>query len=117
MSQYQPSSLTNPSQRETVFDLLSNALRRDVLAVVCGRDSPADLDEIAETVASDTESTESRGSALDSVRVALHHVHLPKLDEVGVVSYDPEAKTVTPERTEMVAPYAAATSTGRSRRR
>nr|WP_231554302.1 hypothetical protein [Halobellus rufus] len=30
-----------------------------------------------------------------SVYVSLHQTHLPKLDDLGIVEYDPDAKTVT----------------------
>lgn len=33
----------------------------------------------------------------DELRAALHHVHLPKLDEAGLVDYDPDGHAVDPE--------------------
>lgn len=31
------------------------------------------------------------------IEVELHHQHLPHLDAVGLASYDPASKTLTPE--------------------
>ncbi|WP_114579390.1 hypothetical protein [Saliphagus sp. LR7] len=33
-------------------------------------------------------------SAHDQLRLELHHAHLPKLDDVGIVEYDPRSETV-----------------------
>ncbi len=105
MSHHHTSHLTNAQHRETAFELLSSALRRDVLAVLRDRRSPIGLDEIAEAVREEAASASETPSDPEKTRVALHHVHLPKLDDAGVVSYDPGTKTVTPERLDAIAPY------------
>lgn len=75
--------------------LLASERRRVALSVLAGRSTPVDLSELAATVAAretDTDADDAR--AVERVAVALHHAHLPKLDDFGVVDYDPEARRV-----------------------
>jgi len=59
-------------------ELLANERRRSVLAV---------LD--CETASSTPDQEAAR-----SVRVSLHHVHLPKMTALGVVDYDPATRRI-----------------------
>lgn len=69
-------------------------LTLDALAGLSG-DRPS-LDAVADAVA-DLEYDDDR-SHRDRVANALHHVHLPKLEELGIVAYDRDAHEVTPDR-------------------
>lgn len=66
---------------DRVLDLLGNAHRRYVVYALRS-DAPATVDELADAVV-------TGGVADDRERVAssLVHVHLPKLDDCGVVTY------------------------------
>jgi len=48
------------------------------------------LTDLADRVAE----RESDGDDCETVAIALHHVHLPKLAEGGVIDYDPRSETV-----------------------
>ncbi|UPV74258.1 helix-turn-helix domain-containing protein [Halorussus limi] len=66
--------------------LLGDSLRRRTLRALDPDERPVALSELRDRVAD--------GSDSDTVAVRLHHVHLPKLDEAGLVSYDPERNVV-----------------------
>lgn len=73
---------------DAIFELLVAQRRREVLYVLYRRPGPITVSELTDEVASVEETPPER------VATALHHVHLPKLDERGVVNYDAEAGTV-----------------------
>lgn len=73
---------------------------RTTMAVLAGSEAPVDLLDLAATVAA-REGTDTDEETLDRVALTLHHAHLPRLDDVGVVVYDPVAHRVVtcPPRT------------------
>lgn len=78
-------------------ELLADERRRLTMSVLSGRSGALQLDELATAVA-EREVTANRVTedVVERVTVALHHVHLPKLSESGVVDYEPECQRVTP---------------------
>lgn len=78
------------------FRLLAADRRRLTLDVLEGNTSPVDLDELAAGIAAREDGIGACESAVERVAVDLHHVHLPKMDDVGVVEYDPAARRVEP---------------------
>lgn len=88
---------------ETTLRLLSDPRRRSVVAVLSDRDPPIALPELATAVASretESESNDHSAETLEAVSTELHHDHLPRLDDVDIIDYDPEASAVTAARTE-----------------
>ncbi len=74
-----------------VFDVLISPQRRTVLYVLCER-SKIDMDELMdEIIASETT---DEADCRERLAVALSHVHLPKLEQVGLITHDREADTV-----------------------
>ena len=67
---------------DTVFDALSHAYRRAVVAHLEWGE-PATLAELAEAVA-----TRVDDATVEEARIQLAHCHLPHLDEADVVTYD-----------------------------
>lgn len=69
--------------------ILGDERRQHVTAALSQADGPLSLEELTAAVAS-REHEEADGPQPDrgSVRISLHHVHLPKLSEAGVVRYD-----------------------------
>jgi len=79
------------------FDLLSNHRRRYVLYYLHERDQRAELGELAEIVAAwENEVSLSEVSSADRKRVytSLQQVHLPRMDDLGVVEFDDREGTV-----------------------
>ncbi|MFC3957076.1 DUF7344 domain-containing protein [Halovivax cerinus] len=82
-----------PSDRH---DLLASERRRLTIDVLEECQRTVDLEDIAAAVAART-GTDAESSAEDATRIAieLHHVHLPKLADAGVIEYDPSIRLVT----------------------
>lgn len=76
-----------------VLDALASPRRRLVLAVLRAADGVLDREELARRV-SDFEGPEHTEDYVDEVLATLHHVHLPKLSEAGIVERDCEVRTV-----------------------
>lgn len=78
-----------------IYYVLSNARRREALTVLWDHPDALSLRELSERLAS-TESGETPAprALRESVYNALHQTHLPKLDELGLVAYDADRKTV-----------------------
>lgn len=69
--------------------LLADERRREVLALLGAEPGPLTRTQVAQAIATGAD----RQSAGD-VSIALHHNHLPKLEDAGLVEYDSEAETV-----------------------
>lgn len=90
---------TNPERtnRETTFDLLSSSVRQEIIVTLHESES-IEWDRLTETLATADADEDDRRR----IRIALHHNHLPRLAEAGLVVYDDE--TVAPtNRLEAVA--------------
>ena len=86
--------------RDTLYELLSDTRQRVVLACLRDRSGPLDLDELATRVAI------VEGADRNDLRVALHHITLPKLDDLGAVEYDPIGTQVSAtDRIDALDPY------------
>ena len=83
------------AERE-IHDVLRNDRRRLVLERLTGDDSTQSVSELAEYIAA-IESGEDPPprNVRQSVYVSLHQTHLPKLDELGIVTYEADSKEVT----------------------
>lgn len=68
---------------DEVLTVLSDATRRFVVSYLDGRDEPVAPETLAEALAEWDDDYTPRDA-----HVALHHVHLPKLEAVGFVAYD-----------------------------
>lgn len=75
------------------YRLLSAKRRRLVLELLSGATAPVELEELATAVGTreaEAESTERDGD----IAVALHHVHLPMMADLGVIDYDPSSTRI-----------------------
>jgi len=77
-----------------LFDLLADGRRRAVLRYVLERSDEVRLEELSEEVANGE--TGSTGELPEQLSIELHHAHLPKLADAGLVRYDPESWAVEP---------------------
>ncbi|MFC7137780.1 DUF7344 domain-containing protein [Halobaculum litoreum] len=82
--------------------LLSSERRKFALSVLVDCDGCVSLDDVASEVAA----MERRdGCATDggderTVAITLHHIHLPKLDAAGLITYDHDANEVVETPTD-----------------
>lgn len=80
---------------DAVFECLSARERREIVAELCVRGS-ASLRGLVDAVA-------ETGDRPERVELELHHRHLPKLADAGLVEYDSEDRAVEPtDRTAAV---------------
>lgn len=78
------------------YRLLDSRRRRVLLSVLAERDDSVSVGELARRVA-EAESEDDTLASVDTasdIRIDLHHVHLPLLDDCGVVEYDWTARRV-----------------------
>lgn len=81
---------------ERTLELLTDRRRRYAMYALRNGDAGTrDLDEITDSVVAREREHGTDQVDEAAVRVALHHAHLPKLDDAGVVDYDHGAGTVT----------------------
>lgn len=76
-----------------VVDALADARRRAVLRTLFDEES-ASLREVARGVARREHDGLPAEGAVDRLKIALHHRHLPKLADVGLVEYERGSRTV-----------------------
>jgi len=82
---------------DSVLDLCRHQHRRIVLGVLAAERRPLTRDELTEAVLAYNHGTPLRevsDGVAESVRVSLHHEHLPKLAAEGLVEYDREGEVV-----------------------
>lgn len=81
------------SQRQRILSL---ERRRILLDILAEQATPLDINSLALAIG---EVEQDRGTPdseeITQIAVELHHCHLPQLDEVGIVDYDPTANRVT----------------------
>ena len=94
---------------DQAFDLLGDGTRRRALAELQATDGAMSLDELAEATASRAEDVPSERVPADrweQTAASLHHCHLPKLADAGIVEYDLAENYVEPtDEVEALEPY------------
>lgn len=79
-----------------VHDLLRNERRRRVIKYLQQTVGSTTLRELAESIAEkETGISPPPKNIRQSVYNSLHQTHLPKLDELGVITYDSDRKTIS----------------------
>lgn len=81
----------NFDRTNAVFSLLARPRRRALLGVLASREQPQGVADLASELADREVGTSVDGvpmEDLDRISVSLHHVHLPKLADTGLVTYD-----------------------------
>ena len=98
---------SEPLDEGTLHDILRNERRRHAIESLRESDGLADVSDLAESIAaSESGSDPPPTNKRQSVYVSLHQTHLPKLDDLGIVSYDPDDRTVELlDRVEQVEVY------------
>lgn len=85
---------------DAIFGALADSRRRTILSVLADQYHPIATETLARDVAARENGTTERDvsqEAVDSVYTSLIHVHLPALNEAGLVGYDETADQATYE--------------------
>lgn len=69
--------------------------RGAVLTILESRNAPQRRDDLAREVAAREADGEPSTEVVEEVQVTLHHVHLPKLDDAGLIDYDADEGMVS----------------------
>jgi hypothetical protein len=84
--------------RRAALDILRNPHRRFVLSHLNGQEAPLTTRRLAQAIV-DWESTSGEatptGQTVEEVMVRLHHEHLPRLADSGVLTYDWERREIS----------------------
>jgi hypothetical protein len=83
---------------DEVLSLLSDRYRRHVLACLDGLPAPVSLEGLTDQVAGrEFQQPPDKVSMIKRTQIAtaLHHTHLPKLEEAGIIVYDTDEGEVT----------------------
>ncbi|MFC6864448.1 hypothetical protein ACFQGE_13400 [Halomicroarcula sp. GCM10025817] len=81
---------------DVIAAFVARPYRRDVVELVADRTDPLSLEDLSERLVA--EGADGAVERPDTLRLRLHHVDLPKLDAVDVVSYDASEQQVRPGR-------------------
>lgn len=83
-------------KQEEIHDVLSNQRRRRALELLQENGDRMTARELSERIAElETGESPAPRNKRQSVYVSLHQTHLPKLNDLHIVSYDNQAKEVT----------------------
>ncbi|WP_339104161.1 hypothetical protein [Haloterrigena salinisoli] len=96
---------------DAILELLSHQRRRAVLDLLLTHDQLLTTTDIRNEIVEreqDTEITEIPSEQVMQVHISLHHVHIPKLAEEGVINYDSNRNLVEPtEKLSRLEPFLA----------
>ncbi|WP_321169489.1 hypothetical protein [Halopenitus sp. POP-27] len=90
-----PMFRTNDLPESDVYTVLANARRREAVRHLTTANGTVTLGELATAIAAEeTEESPPPQAAYESVRSSLRQTHLPMLDDLGIVEYDPDTHVI-----------------------
>lgn len=93
---FSPLRTDDPLPETDIHEILSNDRRRLVLEHLRDHPREVSLRDLAERIAeAETNESPPPNNIRNSVYVSLHQSHLPRLDEMGLVDYDVDRKTIS----------------------
>lgn len=99
-----PQPLLEAESADVLFDLLANERRRHLLSALEERgDERVTFEELVDAVTAAEWPEPGPATHRERVVIDLHHVHLPKLADAGLIELDPVAGTVRYDGSPMVA--------------
>lgn len=84
-------------EADDLFDVLSDARRRFVLACLREYATPMALADVADELATwehDAPITQISEEEVTSLYLSLYHMHIPKMDDAGIIEYSQERDAV-----------------------
>lgn len=83
--------LETSDAQNRLLEVLVHPVRMQLYATLRERDNPSSVEQLA-TALADCEAVSL--SSTDEARIALHHSHLPAMDDVGALEFDRQSGTV-----------------------
>lgn len=96
---------TGPTDAQFTDHVLGSRRRRHAVLALAERASQTSLADLATAVGAretDREPEQVPMGLAKRIQVTLHHTHLPRLADSGIVEYDVDAKMVAPRRIDDV---------------
>jgi len=90
-------TLDAEAANDETYEALSHERRRTVLHTLACESTPIELRTLSKAVATREQTGDTKpipAELLKQVHASLYHTHLPKLADHGLVTFDPESKTV-----------------------
>lgn len=84
---------------DAIFEVLSSSRRRRLLYHLYDRDGEAHLRDLAEDTAADEFGRPLEEDQIKRIYIAFYQTHIPKLEELKLISYDRDEQWVTLEDT------------------
>lgn len=88
---------------EMLFEVLADPQRRHLLTLLMTTTEPVSINKLSTQLAAHTQTRQTptiessaQGNEEQRRQIRLHHVHLPKLADHGLIEYDSTAQTVSP---------------------
>lgn len=82
---------------EAVFEALTDKRRQNVIVcLACSEQETMTINEVSEELAT------TPGSSVETIKTSLHHIHLPKLEEAGLVEYDERSEAIRYRSSESI---------------
>lgn len=82
-----------------VLELCRDQYRRIILAVLASEPRALTLNDLTKTIVKHNHQasiTEIANEEINQIQLSLHHLHIPKLEQCGVIEYDPDRQLVEP---------------------
>jgi DNA-binding transcriptional ArsR family regulator len=93
-------TMNNESEKslDRLFRILAHSSRRHAIVCLQDRSESVTITELAAEIHAREQPSAGSEEELDKDHVvtALHHTHIPKLEEAGLIRFDPAQKTVVP---------------------
>ncbi|WP_435152392.1 DUF7344 domain-containing protein [Haladaptatus sp. DFWS20] len=79
---------------ETIARVLENRQRRAICRVLSGGSNITTLDELVDALSERESDAADTELDRESIALQLHHIHLPLLEDIGLIEYEHRCETV-----------------------
>ena len=87
-------TVTQAIGTDAALQVLADKRRRQVLLHLAKSNGSTTIDELVEAVFTNTSSPRNPDEVQEQIKLNLHHNHLPRLQDTGLIEYDPSGQTI-----------------------
>lgn len=77
-------------------ELLASDRRRQTVEALADATAAVELGDLAAEISARETTTDEDERSKERVAISLHHVHLPKMVDAGILEYDPTERVIEP---------------------